>query len=431
MSYTPLKRARTWVLGCLLLCAVTAIAFAPRVANASNVQFVGNVTYSFVGNVATLTANQVQNFDQFGYSGTLHLELWAFPTPYSGSLQFGFKMAQYSLGQLTAGFYLYNINSGPILFVPPPDGTWYVTLALTEFTAGPTDNGYTVRDYVNFANTVTFGAPGQLQGPGTIVFPPQQVGSESVPTAITITNIGGSPVTVSSVTNTDLADFPGTTTCITTIPAGGNCQINVSFAPSSVGLLNATITITSNGVGSPQSISVSGTGSSAPPPPGGDIALAVEYYYAAWNFYFVTAIPAEIAALDGGAFGGVWQRTGQQFNVYSTDNPPAGATTVWRFFSTSFAPKSSHFYTDILNEYNNLLANPDWQLEGPVFNAPPPAVDGTCPAGSIPIYRVYNNGMGGAPNHRFTTDPNIRAQMITEGWAPEGFGIGVVFCSPQ
>ena len=158
---------------------------------------------------------------------------------------------------------------------------------------------------------------------------------------------------------------------------------------------------------------------------------AVEYYYAAWNFYFITSIPAEIAALDGGAFGGVWQRTGQQFNVYSTTNPPAGATTVWRFFSTTFAPKSSHFSTDIVSEYNSLLANPNWQLEGAVFNTPPPAADGTCPAGSIPIYRVYNNGMGGAPNHRFTTDLNVRAQMLSEGWAPEGFGIGVVFCSPQ
>jgi hypothetical protein len=145
----------------------------------------------------------------------------------------------------------------------------------------------------------------------------------------------------------------------------------------------------------------------------------------------VTAIPAEIAVLDGGAFGGVWKRTGQQFNVYSAANPPAAAPTVWRFFSTTFAPKSSHFYTGIVSEYNALLANPNWELEGPVFNTPMPAADGTCPAGSIPIYRVFNNGMGGAPNHRFTTDPNVRAQMIAEGWAPEGFGIGVVFCSPQ
>ncbi|HET7200265.1 MAG TPA: hypothetical protein VFI80_05565, partial [Burkholderiales bacterium] len=40
---------------------------------------------------------------------------------------------------------------------------------------------------------------------------------------------------------------------------------------------------------------------------------AVEYYYSDWNFYFETAFPDEIAALDGGAFGGAWKRTGQTF----------------------------------------------------------------------------------------------------------------------
>lgn len=165
---------------------------------------------------------------------------------------------------------------------------------------------------------------------------------------------------------------------------------------------------------------------SAPPPA---IAPAVEYYYKDWNFYFITAIPDEITALDGGAFGGVWKRTGLQFNVYA--NAPAGAATVWRFFSTTFSPKSSHFYTGIMSEYNSLLANPNWELEGPVFNTPLPAADGTCPAGSIPIYRLYNQNAGGAPNHRFTTDPDLRAQMISAGWTPEGFGIGVTFCSPQ
>src|SRR5207253_7981812 len=70
---------------------------------------------------------------------------------------------------------------------------------------------------------------------------------------------------------------------------------------------------------------------------------AVEYYYAAWNFYFETSFPDEIAALDGGAFGGAWKRTGQTFHVWPQSN--ASAVPVCRFFLTGFAPKSSHFYT--------------------------------------------------------------------------------------
>src|SRR5215470_2713154 len=82
--------------------------------------------------------------------------------------------------------------------------------------------------------------------------------------------------------------------------------------------------------------------------------LAVEYYYADWDFYFVTSDPGEIAALDGGAFGGLWQRTGQTFNVWNDSTN--GALATHRFFSTGFSPKSSHFYTPYVDEYNSLKA---------------------------------------------------------------------------
>lgn len=62
---------------------------------------------------------------------------------------------------------------------------------------------------------------------------------------------------------------------------------------------------------------------------------------------------------------------------------------------------------------------------------PMPASDGTCPAGSIPVYRTFNNGINGAPDHRFTTDIKARDATIAHGWIPEGPGIGVGFCSPQ
>jgi hypothetical protein len=163
------------------------------------------------------------------------------------------------------------------------------------------------------------------------------------------------------------------------------------------------------------------------------LALAVEYYYGGWNMYFVTASPDEIAALDGDAFGGVWTRTGQQFNVYALDNAPASSSTVWRFFSTMFAPKSSHVYTASVLEYHALASGAiaGWQLEGPVFSAPLPASDGTCPEGTIAVFRLYNNAMGGAPNHRLITDANEVARMVLVGWSPEGLGVGVAFCSPQ
>jgi mono/diheme cytochrome c family protein len=288
-------------------------------------------------------------------------------------------------------------------------------------------------DVAAYLGSLIGGAPsGQLQVPASVSLGSQTVGTQSGSQSITLTNVGGASVTVSSVSSANAAEFPIVSQSCTggVIAAGANCKLSVAFIPATTGVRSTSLTVNSNGTGSPQAIALSGTGVSAPPPPVGTELPAIEYYYAAWNMYFVTAIPAEIAALDSGTFAG-WQRTGYQFNVYASADAPAFALPVYRFFSTAFAPKSSHFYTASTLEYNALVVNPDWQLEGQVFNVPLPANDGSCAAGAIPVYRLFNNGIGGAPNHRFTTDPNVRLQMIGLGWTPEGTGVGVGFCSPQ
>jgi hypothetical protein len=160
------------------------------------------------------------------------------------------------------------------------------------------------------------------------------------------------------------------------------------------------------------------------------IVAAVEYYHAGMDHYMVTATPDEIAFLDGGAFGGVWQRTGRTFNVYAS--PADGLMPVCRYFSASFAPKGSHFYSASPYECGLLVSDPAWAYEGIRFYVPVPDAQGTCPAGTSPIYRLWNANQGGAPNHRFTTD--YATQLLftgSFGWLPEGPpGVGVTMCSP-
>ena len=167
--------------------------------------------------------------------------------------------------------------------------------------------------------------------------------------------------------------------------------------------------------------------SGAPAP---SIVSVVEYRHAAFGHYFITAIPDEIAKLDRGAFAG-WVRTGLQFNAYGA--PGAGTSPVCRFFSTSFAPKSSHFHSPFAFECSSTQADARWMLESnDVFEIGVPTADGSCGAGHLPVYRLYNNGQGGAPNHRYTTDAAVRAQMIAQGWMPEGLGeSGVNMCAPS
>ena len=160
----------------------------------------------------------------------------------------------------------------------------------------------------------------------------------------------------------------------------------------------------------------------------GTTTPVIEYYHAAFDHYFVTNIPGEIAKLDNGTFVG-WTRTGESFNAYATAQP--GSADVCRFFSTAFAPKSSHFYTPDVSECGAVKQNPNWQFEDVVFAVLPPDAQGTCPAGTTAVYRMYNSGQGAAPNHRYTTSFPTRAAMLAKGWIPEGRGVlGVVMCSP-
>jgi hypothetical protein len=57
-------------------------------------------------------------------------------------------------------------------------------------------------------------------------------------------------------------------------------------------------------------------------------------------------------------------------------------------------------------------------------------VDGECPADMQSLYRFYNGGRGGAPNHRYVTDQAARGSLLVQGWVPEGMGSGVAGCVP-
>lgn len=174
---------------------------------------------------------------------------------------------------------------------------------------------------------------------------------------------------------------------------------------------------------------------------GGDLATpkplrersAIEYFHAAYGHYFMTADADEIASLDMSGERTGWQRTGRSFNVW--DVASADVVPVCRFWSNqSFVPKSSHFYTPYAHECAEVKENRDWLFERNAFfvRMPEGALGSrTCPTGTQTLYRVYNNFMGGAPNHRYTTDPAVLDAMVAQGWTMEGEAATRVFaCVP-
>jgi hypothetical protein len=134
------------------------IAGSASHAVANSVQFVGNVGYSNTVNFAILNADQIRNSGAVA-SGSLRLELWATPAPFSGSMASGYMLAQYPLGPLAAGASLNGVTSGMIPYTLPPGGLWYVSMVLTEYTGGTGNGGYASDNYRNFPNPINGSGP--------------------------------------------------------------------------------------------------------------------------------------------------------------------------------------------------------------------------------------------------------------------------------
>jgi len=146
-----------------------------------------------------------------------------------------------------------------------------------------------------------------------------------------------------------------------------------------------------------------------------------EFYHPEFDHYFLSADPDEIYFLRMGGLP-PWRPTGRW--SWGSEKNAFDSSPVCRFWSgQTFAPKSSHFYTAYQDECQGLQQGSVWLFEGQAFGwRLPTGAPGSrvCPADNWPLYRAYNNGEGGAPNHRYTTDPAVLDAMLAQGWIMEG-----------
>jgi len=105
-------------------------------------------------------------------------------------------------------------------------------------------------------------APTVVLAPASLTFAAQQVGTASPPQTVTLTNAGNAALNITSIniTGSNPQDFSESSTCGTTLGTGASCTISVTFAPTSGGTRTASVTISDNAAGSPQQVTLSGTG---------------------------------------------------------------------------------------------------------------------------------------------------------------------------
>ena len=178
--------------------------------------------------------------------------------------------------------------------------------------------------------------------------------------------------------------------------------------------------------------------------------LVVEYYYAGFDDYFITANPLEIQGLDAGVHPG-WVRTGLTFLAYSDPSvAPAGAQPVCRFY---LLPQygDSHFYSADPAECAATAVRfaGSWAEESAAlfYIQVPDRTTGACPANTRPVYRFVNRL--NQIHHRYTAEQDVRNCMYygfnsvfdkdvdcaayVGSWIQEGYGVAPdapVMCSP-
>ena len=96
----------------------------------------------------------------------------------------------------------------------------------------------------------------------SLTFPTQTTGTTSAPQVVTLSNGGTAPLAISSIalTGASPGDFAQTNSCGSSLAAGANCTVTVTFTPTTGGTRTAAVTITDNAAGSPQTIGLTGTG---------------------------------------------------------------------------------------------------------------------------------------------------------------------------
>jgi len=142
-----------------------------------------------------------------------------------------------------------------VTFTPTAAGSRSGSLTLTDNASGSPQ-------VVGLSGTGT--APSVSLSTTSVSFGNQPVGTTSAASAATVTNNGTANLAISTVTmgGTNVSDFATSAdncTGATVIPNGA-CTVSVTFTPSAPGSRSASLNFTDNASNSPQTVSLSGTG---------------------------------------------------------------------------------------------------------------------------------------------------------------------------
>jgi hypothetical protein len=140
-----------------------------------------------------------------------------------------------------------------------------ISVTFTPTHIGPRSAFVTITDdatgspqQIALSGTGVESGPNATLMPASLTFPTQLVGTASATQPAILSNYGDVALSISGIATS--GDFHAANTCGSSLAAGASCTISVTFQPTQIGTRTATLSITDNAPGSPQTASLSGMG---------------------------------------------------------------------------------------------------------------------------------------------------------------------------
>jgi Pro-kumamolisin, activation domain/Bacterial Ig-like domain (group 3)/Abnormal spindle-like microcephaly-assoc'd, ASPM-SPD-2-Hydin len=243
-----------------------------------------------------------------------------------------------------------------------------VSIAFDPTASGPltaslsfADNATGSPQTVTLAGTAVAAAITATLTPPSLVFTSTTVGSTSAAQTATLTNTGTTSLAITGVTlgGTNAASFSDTTTCGTTLAGGASCTVSVSFKPATTGTLTATLNVADNATGSPQMMTMTGTGATAPltatlAPATLSFASTTTGSTSAAQTATLTNTGTTSLAITGVTLSGTNATSFSDTTTCGTALAATASCTV----SVSFSPTTAGTLTAILNISDNAAGSP-------------------------------------------------------------------------
>src|SRR5208337_1747268 len=336
----------------------------------------------------------------------------------------GMGFNTYSVDQATGALTLLSTVQTPYPFsqvtVADPQGPYLYTLlggslhgfqtdpttgAVTELPGPPFTDGssttYETGLYLTNTNTQAFSGP-YLELSGSGAFPQTQVEQTSSQT-IGLSNLDNIVMSLTSlaITGDSTSSFSETNNCSTVLAAGASCQVTINFTPTTAGALGATLQVVDNAPGSPQSVSLSGAGTS-PTTPQPQVSLSSSSLGFGSQTQGTSSTPQVITLTNSGnaalhvsgvALGGSAPKDWSETTTCAGAAIAAQGTCT---ISVTFSPSDNGILSAVLTVADDAPSSP--QKINLYGNAPPaamvsPATSGgstvaTVPAGTTATYNL-------------------------------------------